>query len=162
MEMVYPRVAQTDIDAVFLRQLGASRIVYFPWDVDRVYWEVMCADHGLLLANVIDWATNEARPVTVTGPGLLDVTIWRQATSLTVHLVNLTNAMTMKGPFSELVPSHPQTVKIQLPQGARAERVQLLVSDQQCPVDEAQGFLEVTVPSILDHEVIAVDLENDT
>lgn len=160
MEMVYPRVEQTDIGAVILRQLGDSRIAYMPWDIDRAYWEVMCVDHGTLLTNVIEWATNEERPVTVTGPGLLDVTIWRQANSLTVHLVNLTNDRTMKGPFRELVPTHPQTVRIDLPQGSRAAHVQLLVSGQPCSVARTEGAILVTVPSILDHEVIAVDLES--
>ena len=49
-------------------------MVYFPWDIDRVYWEVMVDDHGRLLRNAIDWALDEERPVTVTGPGVLDVT----------------------------------------------------------------------------------------
>ncbi len=35
MEMVYPRVPKTDIAEVYLRELGKSRVVYFPWDIDR-------------------------------------------------------------------------------------------------------------------------------
>ena len=31
-----------------------SRVVYFPWDIYRVFWEVMCVDHGRLLANAVD------------------------------------------------------------------------------------------------------------
>ena len=34
-------------------------------------------DHFKLLRNAVDWATNEEPPVTVTGPGVLDVTVWR-------------------------------------------------------------------------------------
>ena len=159
MEMVYPRVAQTDTPAVFLREVGAGRVVYFPWDVDRTFWEVMAVDHGRLLANAIAWATNETPPVTVTGLGMLDVTIWRQAQSLTVHLVNLTNPMTMKGPFRELIPAPAQRVSIRLSAGTRAVRVQLLVSGELCAVEERDGRIAVSVPSILDHEVIAIDLE---
>ena len=158
MEKVYPRVAQTDIAALHLHQVGQGRVVYFPWDIDRTFWEVLAPDHGTLLANAIAWASNEAPPVTVTGPGLLDVTIWRQADSLTVHLVNLNNAMTMKGPYRELVPAPPQVVQIQLPTGTRVACLQLLVRDQVLEVEAKAGFLVVTVPSIVDHEVIAVDL----
>jgi len=57
-----------------------------------------------LLRNAVDWATNEPRPVEVTGPGTLDVTMWRQKESLTVHLVNLTNPMMMKGPSASSFP----------------------------------------------------------
>ena len=59
-----------------------------------------------------------SRPCEVTGPGVLDVTAWRQAGSMTVHLVNLTNPMMMKGPFRELIPVGEQQVVVQLPAGA--------------------------------------------
>lgn len=156
MEEVFPRVPRSGVPEVFVREIGKSRVVYFPWDVDRTFWEILAADHGKLLRNAVDWATNEARPVTVTGPGVLDVTIWRQKESLTVHLVNLTNPMMMKGPIREFVPSPPQEVTIRVP--GRPKQVRLLVSARQPAVREAAGEITLTVPSILDHEVIAVDL----
>ena len=67
----------------------------------------MCVDHGRLLRNAVRWATNEAPPVEVDGPGVLDVTVWRQRESMTVHLVNLTNPMMMKGPLREIIPVGP-------------------------------------------------------
>ena len=158
MEMVYPRAERTDKAQAFLREIGRGRVVYFPWDIDRVFWEVMSVDHGRLLANAVDWAANEERPVTVTGPGLLDVTIWRQQQSLTVHLVNLTNPMAMKGPMRELLPVSQQHVRIRLPEGVKAAKVQLLVDTRAPRVEQSPGYLDVTVPSILDHEVVAIDL----
>jgi hypothetical protein len=156
MEEVFPRVTRSGIPEVFVRELGKSRVVYFPWDIDRTFWEILAADHGTLMRNAVDWATNEPRPVTVTGPGVLDVTIWRQKESLTVHLVNLTNPMMMKGPIREFIPSPPQEVTIRVP--AKPKRVRLLVSAHQPAVREAAGEVTLTVPSILDHEVIAVEL----
>jgi len=155
MEEVYPRVPKTDIPEVFARD-SKGRVVYFPWDIDRTFWEVLSPDHGKLLRNAVDWAANEPRPVTVTGPGLFDVTIWRQKGSLTVHLVNLTNPMMMKGPIREFIPAPPQKVEIRLP--GRARKVQLLVSGGTPRTREANGVLELTIPSVLDHEVVAVDL----
>ena len=132
--------------------------MYFPWDIDRTFWEVLDVDHGKLLRNAVAWATREEPPVTVTGPGVLDVAVWRQKNSLTVHLVNLTNPMMMKGPFRELIPIGEQKVAVRLPEGARAKKVQLLLSGRVPRVVEAAGRLALTVPSILDHEVIAIDL----
>ncbi len=63
MEMVYPRVQKTDIAELYLREAGLGRIVYFPWDIDRVFWEVLAVDHGILLRNAVLWATNEELPV---------------------------------------------------------------------------------------------------
>jgi hypothetical protein len=158
MEQVFPRVPRTDIPEVYLREIGAGRVVYFPWDIDRTFWEVLCVDHGLLLRNAVEWAANEAPPVTVTGPGVLDVALWRQKDSMTVHLVNLTNPMMMKGPFRELIPAPEQKVRVRLPEGKRAKAVKLLVSEKSPEYEEAAGWVSLVVPSILDHEVVAIDL----
>src|SRR6185295_3794788 len=141
MEDVYPRVAHTDTREVYLRDLGRGRVVYFPWDIDRT-----------------SWAVNEAPPVEVTGPGLLDVTVWRQRASMTVHLVNLTNPMMMKGPLRDVIPVGPERARIRLPPGTRARQVQLLTAGTSPRVEEAAGVLSVTVPSVDVHEVIAIDL----
>jgi hypothetical protein len=158
MEEVFPRIPKTDIPEVYVRETGKGRVVYFPWDIDRTFWEVLSVDHAKLLRNAVDWAANEPPPVTVTGPGVLDITIWRQASSLTVHLVNLTNPMMMKGPLREFLPTPPQNVSVRLPDGAKVKRVQLLVSAQVPRVRESNGSVSLTIPSIVDHEVIAIDL----
>ena len=69
MEEVFPREPKTDIPEVYLRQAGDGRVVYFPWDIDRTFWEVLTLDHFKLLRNAVDWAANEPRPVLVEGPG---------------------------------------------------------------------------------------------
>jgi hypothetical protein len=158
MEEVFPRVAKTDIPGVFLRDFGRSRIVYFPWDIDRTFWELMGVDHGKLIANAVDWATHEERPVTVTGAGVLDISAWRQHDSLTVHLVNLTNPMMMKGPYREIIPVSEQRVRVQLPHGKTAGKVQLLVADRELSAQRQNGWVEARVPSIGVHEVVAIDL----
>jgi hypothetical protein len=158
MEKVYPRVLKTDVPQVFLREPGAGRVVYFPWDIDRTFWEVLCVDHFKLLRNAVQWATNEDPLVTVTGPGVLDVTFWRQKNSLTIHLVNLSNPMLMKGPAREILPVGEQKVRVRLPKGSRAKRVRLLAAARTPRVVHSGDSLNITVPTILDHEVIAIDL----
>ena len=177
MEKVFPRVTKTDIAQVFLKETGTpltlpsplrgervvegrvrGRVVYFPWDIDRTFWEVLCVDHFKLLRNAMEWVTNEAPVVEVTGPGVLDVTAWRQKNSLTVHLVNLTNPMMMKGPLRELIPIGPQRVSVRLPAGAKPLKVHLLAADKTPHVQHSGHDLLLTVPSILDHEIVAIDL----
>jgi hypothetical protein len=158
MEDVYPRVARTETREVYLRDLGRSRVVYFPWDIDRTFWDVLCVDHLRLLRNAIAWATNEPRPVDVEGPGVVDVTVWRQALSMTVHLVNLTNPMMMKGPLREAIPIGPLRVRIRIPDRVRPRRVQLLTAGTSIDARPIDGALTVTVPSVEVHEVIAVDI----
>lgn len=158
MEEVYARIPRTDIPGVYLREIGESRLVYFPWDIDRSFWEILNPDHGRLLANAVRWVLRDEMPVTVTGPGVLDVAVWRQDSSITVHLVNLTNPMMMKGPIRELYPVGAQQVRIRLPKGVDPKAVKLLKLDRSVPFHIEDEHVVVSVPSILDHEVVAVDL----
>jgi len=158
MEEVYPREPRTDIPEVFLREVGArSRVVYFPGDVDRTFWSGQSVDHALLLRNAVAWAMNELSPVVVRGPGLLDITCWRQAHSMTVHLVNLTNPMMWRSAYREFIPIGAQELSIRLPDGETARRVRLLVGGQTLPFTRAGERVTVTVPTIVDHEVVAID-----
>lgn len=158
MEDVYPRVARTEIREVYLRDLGKSRVVYFPWDIDRTFWDVMCVDHLRLLRNAIAWATNEPPPVEVDGPGVLDVTIWRQRQSMTVHLVNLTNPMMMKGPLREAIPVGPLRVRVRLPVGTTAKKIQFLTAGTSVTVQQRDGIVSLTVPAVEVHEVVAIEI----
>jgi len=158
MEQVYPRVERTDIGEVHVNRYGAGRVVYFPWDIDRTYWEVLNEDHGLLLRNAARWVSGEL-PVTVEGPGLLDVAVWRQRASVTVYLVNLTNPRTQKGPVREIYPLGAQRLCLTLPRGTQVRSVQLL-SGQQEPADVHvdDHRLYATIPAVETFEVLAVDL----
>jgi hypothetical protein len=177
MEKVYPRLPRTDIPQVFLMELtdgagetsrnpgstsrpgnAGGRVVYFPWDIDRTFWDVLCLDHFKLLRNAVDWVTNEEAVVTVSGPGVLDVCVWRQKHSLTVHLVNLTNPMMMKGPVRELIPVGEQQVRLRLPEGTRAGKVRLLAAGKTLHAQHRGQYLYLRVPCVLDHEVVAMDL----
>jgi hypothetical protein len=157
MEQVYPRIPVTDIRELYLRDTGKSRIAYFPGDIDRSFWQIMSTDHGKLLRNAIFWALNEESIAEVLGPGVVDVTVWRQEHSMTVHLVNMTNPMMMKGPFRELIPVSAQ-VCIKIPSGMKASGVHLLVSGGNPKSELKENKVVVTIPQIYDHEIIGIDL----
>lgn len=155
MEKVYERQAPGNIPQVFISQ--SNRVIYFPWDIDRTFWEVLCVDHFKLLRNAVEWATAEDWPARVTGPGILDVTVWRQKNSMTVHLVNLTNPMMMKGPIREFIPVGEQKVQVKIPNDVKPRRARLLAADKSVKFRREGQALTIIVPSVLDHEVIAID-----
>jgi hypothetical protein len=76
---------------------------------------------------------------------------------MTVHMVNLTNPMMMKGPLREFIPLPSQEVAIRLPDARKPRAVKLLVSGATPRTTISNGELRLTVPSILDHEVIAIE-----
>lgn len=159
MEEVYPRQLHTEIPAVMCRHMGKGRVVYFPWDVARTFWEVLNNDHALLLRNAVLWALDEPLQVEVEGPGMLDVTVWQQKNTLTVHLVNLTNPMTMRGAYREFVPMGPYVVNLAVPGSLHVASVNLLKSNIIPEWRHEEGRISVVVPRLTDHEVIVYTLE---
>src|SRR6202012_976319 len=158
MEEVFTRPAKTRQPGVLVREFGRGRVVYFPSDIDRTFWEVLDVDQAKLLRNAVLWATNEPAPVTVEGKGILDISVWRQENSMTVHLVNLTNPMMMKGPLREVIPLPNQEVSIRIPEGRRVSAVRFLVGGENAHYRKDGGSIRLTVPSIGVHEVVALDL----
>jgi hypothetical protein len=159
MEEVFPRSESTKEAGVFVRELGRGRVVYCPWDVDRTFWEVLSPDHGKLLRNAVLWAANEMPPVTVEGPGMIDLSVWTQKNSMTVHLVNLTNPMMMKGPMRQIIPIPRQQVRVRIPGSRRIAKVHLLIAKTDVAYRQDGDAVELEVPSVGLHEVIAVDFK---
>lgn len=158
-EKVYPDPKRTDLPLVFCSERN-GRTVYFAMDIDAAFWRSRLPDHKRLLLNAIKWVRKgEPLPVTVEGHGLLDVTIWKQEKSLTVHLVNLTTPNLFGGPVTEVVPVGEQKVKLILPERAFSVKAKLLRAGCEIQTTAKGNELSLTVPQVIDHEVIAVDIQ---
>jgi hypothetical protein len=157
MESVFTPAGAAHPPGVYLRRVGSGRAVYFPGDIDRTFWQVLSTDHGKLLRNAVDWASNEPALLTVEGKGIIDVAVWEQQSSMTIHLVNLTNPMMMKGPVREILPISRQKIALRIPAGRRISRAQLLVAARDIPFRVESGTIFLEVPSVELHEVVALD-----
>ena len=60
--------------------------------------------------------------------------------------------------IDQLLQRYVDENRIRLPEGKRPAKAQLLVSGTSPRVQNSAGSISLTVPSIRDHEVIAVDL----
>jgi hypothetical protein len=84
--------------------------------------------------------------------------VWRNPGSITIHLVNLTNPMAMKGPYRTFFPVGPHTIRLTLPSDLNPIHARLLVAETDVDFSRSGSVLTVRVPSILDHEVVALEL----
>jgi hypothetical protein len=66
--------------------------------------------------------------------------------------------MMMKGPLREFIPIGEQRVRIRLPANARPKRIHLLAAEKTVPAKQEGEYFAITVPSVLDHEIVAIDL----
>lgn len=157
-EQAYPREPASDLALAYARTYGKGRVIYFPFNLDQVFWEQSSADHLALLRNAALWAAETAQPLSVEGLGFVDVSYWKQERSFAAHLVNLNNASSMKGYIHDMAPVGPFTVDLQVPPNARITRVKLLEAERDVPCKRIGDRLRVDVPLVHLHEVIALDL----
>jgi hypothetical protein len=151
------RQPKTSIPGLVLSQHGRGRVAYMPADIDRRYALEHLPDHAALLANIIRWASDDAAPLTVRGVGLIDCHLYEQPGRTILHLVNLTSEATWRAPVDELIRVGPFDVSVRVPRGMSRPSARLLVSGRPVPVTLDGEQARLTVESILDHEVIAID-----
>ncbi len=157
-EKVYPDPKETDVALVFCHERN-GRVVHLAMDVDAAYWRSRLPDHRWLLLRALDWVRKGTPlPVTVQGTGLVEVTAWRQRNSLTVHLVNLTTPNLFGGPVTEIVPVGEQKIQLVLPNGCAPAEVRLLRANQTVAWQVQGERLTLTVPQVIDHEIVAITL----
>jgi hypothetical protein len=70
----------------------------------------------------------------------------------------MTNPMAMKGPYRAFFPVGPHTVRLSLPSDTQPKQARLLVAETDVGLSRSGTVVSVRVPSILDHEVVAIDL----
>ena len=152
MEEVYPREEPRG-GAVIARDTAGGRTVYIPWNIGGIFWEVLAADHGRLIANAVRWALKDPSRVEVSGKAVLDVALRENADGVAVILHNLTNPMMLKGPIREIFPVGPQQVSVALG-GKAVGSARLLVAGREVPVRTEGGRAIVEVPGIDTLEVV--------
>jgi hypothetical protein len=151
------RVRKTDIQGLILNTTaGGSRIAFMPADIDRQFARDNYPDHGNLLANLIRWASKDNIPLVVEGAGLVDCNIYQQPGRLILHITNLISAGTWRSPIDEFIPIGPISVKLKLTKDVQGKNLQLLVSDKQISGKVEKGWVNFTVNSITDHEVVVI------
>jgi hypothetical protein len=156
-ETSWMREPRTKIPGLVVKTTPSSgKVAFLVGDVDRRFAADNLPDHGRLLANLVRWAGGkQLRDLQVEGPGLLDCRLYRQASRLILHLVNLTNTES-RGSVDELIPIGPIKVWAAIPPWLQHKQVRLLVGSGKPKFSFERGKAMVTLSSLLDHEVIVL------
>lgn len=151
-EAAWMREPKTNIPALVIN----SKVAYLPADIDSRYARYNLPDHGNLLANIVRWAAGDRIGFQVQGAGLIDCHLYRQSSSLIVHLVNLSNEGAWRGPIDEFIPVGPLLVRVKPPSDLPVRKVESLTSRTQPPLTNQQSWVSVEVKQIVDHEVLVL------
>jgi hypothetical protein len=155
-ELSYPTVPRTDEPAVVLKERGESRLIYFPGDIDRTAWRSGNTDLSRLLQDSVRWLVNNESPVSVEGDGLIETFAWETEAGFALHVLNYTNPNAHKGWVRKTYPIGEQKVRMQLPQGRKVTRVELLKAVQDVAFNQRAEQVEFTIPRVDDYEVAAL------
>ena len=156
MEEVYARKDPEGAAAIARVTGSGGRVVYFPWNIGEIFWEVMTVDHGRLIGNAIRWTLGKSPQVIVEGRGVIDMALRADTNGQALTMFNLTNPMMLKGPVRENYPIGPQKVSIELPSGKTVRDVRLLVDGRAPPFTVENGRVAVEIPGIERLEVVHI------
>jgi hypothetical protein len=152
-ETSWMRQPKTDIPGLVLK----GRVAFLPADIDRLYSTNNLPDHAALLANLVRWAANGGIPLQVEGHGLFDCNLYTQPGRLIAHVVNLTATGRMPVTDDDLIPAGPLRLSLLLPAGVRGRSARMLVAEKTAAPVIEKGWARVTIPSLLDHELIVIE-----
>lgn len=152
-EGVWMRQPRSDIPAILANEIGKSRIVYMPADLDRCYTRDFLPDHRHLLANAVRWCLHDDLPLRVEGAGLFDCSLYEQPGRLILHMVNHSGPYAWRAPAEEFVPVGPLKVWIKTA-GQIPSEVRLLCAGTKVKAEPLGDGIAFEIPRLVDHEVI--------
>ncbi len=155
VEMPYPDNGGNEPTMV-LRENGQSRIAYLSSDLDRCAWRYGNSDMSQLLQNTIRWVTRDQSPVKVTGEGVAEVIAWETEPGYAIHILNYNNPNMTRPWIRKDYPIGQQRVRVELPDGMRISRIELLRAETKIPVQQKGRVIEFVIPAVQDYEVAAL------
>lgn len=157
-EFSWIRQEEPDTPTLLVRETpSGARLVYLAADIDRCYGKRRLPDHRRLLANAIQWAHQNPQPISISGPGIIDISLYRQNQErLVLHLVNTTNAQSWPDHLEEIIPLHDLAIALRRDLLPKAKNARSTVSPSSLPLQTTDTHLNLTLPKLEAHEMIVI------
>jgi hypothetical protein len=145
--------------AVVRRAVGKGQVIYIGSGLEAVYAETRMKRVRTYLASLVDPVLAPHRTYEVEfQPGVIPHLTAARDTLLLHLLADTGNKGKKLRSREEFLPVENVKARIRLPQGRAVRSVSLLRSGQKFDATARAGWVEVTVPRVLIHEAIRVDL----
>jgi hypothetical protein len=151
-EMNYPGQKSND-PAMVIREMGESRVVYFPTDIDKSIWNSSSADLSKLIQQAVKWLVRDNAVVSVEGEGNIEIFVWETEPGFALHILNYNNPNMTRASIRQFYPIGPQKVRMNLPGNVTISKAELIRSETSLKFKQIGNTLEFTIPSIEDFEV---------
>jgi hypothetical protein len=152
----------TQIPVVTSSQFGAGRAVWFANENERLFYRYGFPDLGLVYANAVRHAAGRPLALEVQAPDFVDVTHMVQADRALVHLVNLPVGKPLATGWRpigrNLVAVHAIGIRLRA-DGRVVREVRSATDEARLAFTQSDGWIDVTVPKLADHEIVVFEFE---
>ena len=141
---------------------GGGRVVYFCNQMDSLFYHYGFKDLGVILANAVTCALGGEPRLVVEAPDYVDVSSMAQPQRRLVHLINMPVDKPVstgwRHPGRNLVPVRDIGIKLRLEPQQKIKAVRLATNETAVPFEQRGAWLQVSVPVLADHEIVAFEL----
>jgi hypothetical protein len=142
---------------------GAGRVVYFPNQMDLLFYRYGFRDLGTVLANAVRYGLDGQHNIEVSAPDYVDISYMAQEKRKIVHLINFPVGKQVNSgwrrPGQNIVPVSDIQIQVRIPKQDRVKQVYLLSGQTSLEFDRESDWVKVTVPKLIDHEIVVFELE---
>lgn len=146
---------RTQIPAVIVNNFGKGTVVYFPGEIDRLFWHLKFPDHRLLLVNAVTYKLRDKLLTYLKAPMTVDfaVQIQRERKRIIVHLINLTG----KRPYAEIIPVKDLEIEVKIPEGFTFRKATSLTQKKLLPLTTENNKVKILLEELKDYEVVVLE-----
>ena len=157
-ETSWMRTPRSDVPALVARELpSGGRLVWALADLDRCFAREGASEHAEILANAVRWGLRDRDPARLEpGLGLVALTGYAQEDRRIFHLTSRIVTAPVPGRQDVLIPVGPVRLRLR-DHGEDTPRVVCRVQDAAIDLERDGAEWIVTIPELLDHEIVVVD-----
>lgn len=144
---------KTPLPACVVNAFGSGRVVYFPAEVDKFYWQRKMSDHRQLLESAVLWGLGRPPVLETDAPGLVELTVYQKEGHIFVHFVNAVGRVPLDG----IVEVRDIKTSLALPGSGAIRRASTLLSGDQVRFELLSGRVEFTLPRLGPYEVVVLE-----
>jgi hypothetical protein len=145
-------------------QFGQGQGIWFTNQMDALFYHYGFPDLGKMLANAILMGLGESANIRVKASNFVDVTSMAQYQRRLIHLINLPVGKSLstgwRHPGGNLITQNNLSVSIKLEDHQTLREVRLASHELTIPFEHHNGWYEVVVPHLKDHEIVIFEFVN--
>lgn len=149
-EFVHIDMQDSSVPAIVTTRIGKGAVTWIPWNLGSLYYRLSLPAHAGLFRDAIA-PMLPRRQIRTNAHPLVEMTMMQQGNRTLLHLINL-SGHSQTGYFP---PIPMEAIQIQVTGTYRSAR--MVRAGKATTVHAAQGTTELTVPRLLDYELIVLE-----